>query len=269
MSALLSPLTALLSRRSREGDVVSMAITDDWLQGRTTFGGLVATLGVQAMHDVAGRAAPLRALQTNFIGPVGAGPVQVAVTTLRAGKNMRQVQATVSQGGEPAALLVGVFGAARETALPVLRPQQPAAATAASEARVLPFIAGVTPNFTQHLQMGWAEGPIPFSGQPGWNTRIHLRLKDEALDPELLTVLLSDAPPTPALGQLKERKPASSVSWSLELRSPPQPIPADGWWRIDMDTKAAGEGYVNQAATLWTPEGQLASLGYQLVAVYG
>ena len=42
-----------------------------------------------------------------------------------------------------------------------------------------------------------------------------------------------------------------------------------GWWRIDMDTKACAEGYANQAATLWTPDGQLASLGYQVVAVYG
>ena len=263
-----TPLTTLLDQRRRNGDVVTFSITEDWLQGRTTFGGLVATLAVQAMHDVAGRAAPLRALQTNFIGPAGAGEVQVAVSTLRAGKNMRQVQASVSQGGELAALLVGVFGVTRETLLPLMRPQQPAVAVPASEARPLPFIAGVTPNFTQHLQMSWAEGPIPFSGGAGWNTRIHLRLKDEALDPELQTVLLSDAPPTPALGQLKDRKPASSVSWSLELRSPADPQPADGWWRIDMDTKAAGEGYVNQAATLWTPDGQLASLGYQLVAVY-
>jgi acyl-CoA thioesterase len=248
---------------------VSFSITEDWLQGRTTFGGLVATLAVQAMHDVVGRVAPLRALQTNFIGPVGAGTVQVAVTTLRAGKNMRQVQATLSQGGELAAMLVAVFGAARESALPAMWPQRPGVATSAEAAQVLPFIAGVTPNFTQHLQMAWAEGPMPFSGGEGWNTRIHLRLKDEALDPELLTVLLSDAPPTPALGQLKERKPASSVSWSLELRSPVRPAPADGWWRIDMDTKACAEGYANQAATLWTPDGQLASLGYQVVAVYG
>lgn len=268
MSTPATPLTALLAQRQREGDTLSFTITDDWLQGRTTFGGLVATLAVQAMHDVVGRAAPLRALQTNFVGPVGAGSVQVVVTTLRAGKNMRQVQAALLQEGELAAMLVGVFGAARETVLPMMWPERPAVAMAADAARALPFIPGVTPNFTQHLQMCWAEGPVPFTGGEGWNTRIHLRLKDEALDPELLTVLLSDAPPTPALGQLKDRKPASSVTWSLELRSPAAGVPADGWWRIDMDTKAAAEGYVNQAATLWTPDGRLASLGYQVVAIY-
>lgn len=264
----LTPLTALLARRRRDGDTLGYSIPDDWLQGRTTFGGLVATLAVQAMHDVTGRATPLRSLQTNFIGPVGAGPVEVAVRVLREGKNMRQVQAMLTQGGQLAALLVGVFGAARETVLPTHRPRQPAVAVDAEASHAMPFIAGVTPNFTQHVQMRWAEGPIPFTGGEGWSTRIHLRLKDEALDPELLTVLLSDAPPTPALGQLKQRAPASSVSWSLELRAPAEPAAADAWWRIDMDTKAAAEGYVNQAATLWTPDGRLASLGYQVVAIY-
>jgi hypothetical protein len=36
-----------------------------------------------------------------------------------------------------------------------------------------------------------------------------------------------------------------------------------------METKAGADGYVNQSAKLWTPNGQLASLGYQVVAVYG
>ena len=38
---------------------------------------------------------------------------------------------------------------------------------------------------------------------------------------------------------------------------------------LDKDALATGEGYVNEKTTLWTPCGQLAALGYQVVAVYG
>jgi hypothetical protein len=38
---------------------------------------------------------------------------------------------------------------------------------------------------------------------------------------------------------------------------------------MDKDALAAGAGYVNERTTLWTPDGQLAALGYQVVAVYG
>jgi hypothetical protein len=38
---------------------------------------------------------------------------------------------------------------------------------------------------------------------------------------------------------------------------------------VDTDVIAAAGGYVNQVSKLWTPSGELASIGYQVVAVYG
>ena len=79
------------------------------------------------------------------------------------------------------------------------------------------------------------------------------------------TVLLADAPPTPVLGRMKTPGPASSVTWALELR----PVAAaEGWWRVDSEAQASGQGYVNQQSTLWAPDGSLAAYGYQVVAVY-
>ena len=90
----------------------------------------------------------------------------------------------------------------------------------------------------------------------------------QGVDAELLSVLLADAGPTPALAMLPGFAPASSVSWALELR-PVGGIDAQGLWRMDKDAIATGEGYVNETTTLWTPCGQMAALGYQVVAVYG
>jgi len=79
----LTPLSDLLAHRRQQGTAVEFEIPDDWLQGRTSFGGLVSVFAVQAMRDVASGAWPghvsLRALQTNFIAPVEQGALTVSV----------------------------------------------------------------------------------------------------------------------------------------------------------------------------------------------
>lgn len=269
------PFSQLVAGRRREGDTVRFSITEDWLQGRTTFGGLIAALAVQAMHDLGGEGLPpLRALQTNFAGPVGAGEMAVQVRVLRSGKNMRQVQAQVTQVGDDgapaiAAVLLATFGHARQSVLPTLLPTAQPIAVAAEQAQRVPYIPGMTPAFIQQFDMRWAEGPVPYSGGDGWNTRLYLRLRDDAdVHPELRCVLLADTPPTPAIGRLPQRAPSSSVTWALELRPLAAGAPVDGPWRMDMDTLAAADGYVNQRGLLWAPDGALVALAYQVVAVY-
>lgn len=272
-NATATPLAQLLASRRREGHRVSFLVTPDWGQGRTTFGGLLSVLVVQAMRDVCGADWPLRALQTNFVGPVAPGVMDVEVTLLRQGKNIRQIQARVTQldahGQEQVGgVLLGVFGTGRESALPHLRPQQEVVTKGPDEVPKWPFVPNITPAFTQHLDIRHADGVIPFTGAKEWHSRTYIRLnKVEGVDAELQSVLLADAGPTPALGQLQGFAPASSVSWALELR-PVEVGDPKGFWRMDKDALATGEGYVNEKTTLWTPCGQLAALGYQVVAVY-
>ena len=275
MSAPLTPLHALLASRTVAPDrrTVAFDVPADWSQGRTTFGGLVATLAVQAMRDLAGAAwdpsVTLRALQASFIGPVAPGPVAVAVTVLREGRHVRQVQALVQQQGQTAAHLLGVFGSPRETVVPQKAPAQPAVDRSPDDAITTPYVPGITPEFTRHIDCRWAEGQLPYSGADSWHHRLHLRLRSEAVEAELLTVLLADTPPSPVLSQFRTPAPASSVSWELELRPVASAAQGDAWWRVDTDVIAAAGGYVNQVTQLWTPGGELAAIGYQVVAVYG
>jgi acyl-CoA thioesterase len=268
-----STLAQLLTARQKDGERVSFTLTADWQQGRTTFGGLLSSLVVQAMRDVCGADWPLRALQTNFVGPVAPGVMHVDVLLLRQGKNVRQVQARVmqadAQGDEQVGgVLLGVFGTGRPSDLPHLRPEQGPVAKSADAAFRWPYIPNMMPAFTQHLDFRHAEGAMPFTGSPEWHSRTWVRLlQSDGVDAELQAVMLADAGPTPALGQLKGFAPASSVSWALELR-PVAFSDAQGFWRMDKDALATGEGYVNEKTTLWTPDGQLAALGYQVVAVY-
>ena len=244
-----------------------------WAQGRTSFGGLIAAYAVQAMRDIAGAGWPanvsLRALQTSFIAPIGSGKVDVAVRLLREGKSVRQVQAEVRKDGQTCSVMLGVFAVPRASALAVLRPTRPAPARQVDELASMPFVQGAVPNFLQHFETRWADGPLPFSGGSGSAISIHMRPRVHDADivsNEVLTVLLADLTPTPVMGQFKQPTPMSSISWALELR-PVEGDPGDGWWRADTDALVVDGGYVNQAGRLWAPDGSLAALAYQVVTV--
>jgi acyl-CoA thioesterase len=245
----------------------------DWGQGRTLFGGLLSALSVVAMRDVCGQDWPLRALQTSFVGPVAPGVFEIQVILLRQGKHVRQVQALIRQNDPQgqsvvAGVLLAVFGNGRESSLPLLTPIQRPTARSVQEATALPFMPGLTPNFVQHVDFRLAEGSFPFTGADSWSDCTYVRVNDsQGLDSELLSVILADVGPTPALSRLKAPAPASSVSWALELRPVPD-VDLQAHWRTDRDTLAAGEGYVNDRTLLWTPDGRLAALGYQVQSVY-
>ena len=270
MSAL-HPFSQLIDTRRTLGDSVSFAITDDWLQGRTSFGGLVAA---QALRERAGAAWPagvrLRALQTSFVAPVGPGELLMLVNVLRQGKNVCQVMAQARQGDQVVAVCLGTYGADRTSALVARRPLPDDSIPAVDARPTAPARTGQAPTFLQHFDLRWAAGPPPISGGQGWCTSLYLRLRDAGLaqlSSELQTVLLADLSPTPVIGQLSTPSPNSSVTWALELRAIAATSPT-GWWRADNESLMVEGGYVNHAAKLWSPDGQLAAFGYQVVSVF-
>lgn len=269
----LIPLPELIARRRVASDAVHFEVGDDWAQGRTCYGGLISTLGVVAMRDIAaaafGDAASLRGLQTCFVGPVSPGAVEIGVQLLRQGRNVCQVLAQARQDGQVAAVLIGVFGAERASSLQPLLPQRAAPRREAADLPAPP--RGIGPTFLAHFDTRWAEGSPPFSGGEGHRSSIHMRLADgaaAALATELLIVLLADLPPTPAVGQLRQPGANSSVTWALEPR-PVDKGASDGWWRADNESTMVAGGYVNHRSTLWAPGGELAAYGSQVVAVFG
>ena len=269
------PFSTLVADRRRDGHTVSFEIADDWQQGRTAYGGVVSAVAAQAMRDVAGADWPddvvLRALQGSFVSVIEPGRVQVAVEVLRQGRNVCQVMSRVGKAGRLGAVLMGVYSAERTSALAPRRAQRPAASHDADALPAVPFMTGRMPAFLQHLEMRWAEGTVPYSGTPGHRSVIHLRLRDadaNVIVPEVLTVLLADAPPTPVIGELQAPAASSSVTWALELR-PRSGMEGTGWWRVDSESVLVEGGFVNHAARLWAPEGGLAARGAQLVTVFG
>jgi len=260
-----TPFSALVSRmRTSEGQS-TLDVPDDWLQGRTLFGGLQAVVGLAAMRSVAPDA-PLRSLQVTFLAPVPGGPVRAVAKVLRSGRSTTHVEARVVEGDNTLALMVGVFGTARPSSV-TLRPAQPPVAS--TNGVELPWIPGATPNFTQHFRARWIVGAPPRAGVTGADNVIELAMRDEGKATEYHVLAMADFIPPIALSHLKAMVPAASLSWMLELlHEDVGSLPLEGW-RVDAQMTAADGGYTHQSLTLWGPGGIPVALGRQTMVVFG
>lgn len=252
----------------RQADGVWTAnASEDWLQGRSLFGGLQAALALKAMRGLVPQGGPLRTLQVTFLSPVPAGPVRARAQLLRAGKNATHVEGRlVDQGGQALCLAIGIFGAARASAVRIA-PQQPAVE---GEPRKFPFIKGVTPDFTQHFAMCWRRGGMPFTGSGLPENVLDLDMHDGgATTTEEHVLAIADVIPPVALSLLKTPVPGSSMTWMLELLTDRiAALPLQGW-RMDAQVVAAADGYTSQSGLLWGPGGVPVALSRQNMVIFG
>lgn len=93
---------------------LDVTITEDWGQGRASFGGLMVALQYEAMRAQVSSERALRSLAVTFVGPAEPGvPVSFEVEVLREGKAVSQVLGRAVQNGQVVTLVQGSFGGAR------------------------------------------------------------------------------------------------------------------------------------------------------------
>jgi acyl-CoA thioesterase len=250
----------------RDGDTWIAAISEDWLQGRSAFGGIQAALAVRAMRALVSTDVPLRSLQVAFLAPVPAGDIRIAVKVLRQGKSVTQVEARLMEGDDTVCLLMGVFGAPRTSKLNLL-PSQPSV-QAMSKPHVLRYVPGLLPQFTQHFDARWLQGDVPFSGSTKTGQVVDISLKDDGVADEAHVIAFADFIPPVALSMLDQPAPGSSLTWMLELFADSRGLPLSGW-RIDAQLQAALDGYTSQQVMLWGPGGEPIALSRQSMVVFG
>ncbi|HKU16541.1 MAG TPA: thioesterase family protein [Steroidobacteraceae bacterium] len=244
-----------------------ITVTDDWGQGRATFGGLVAAAGNEAMRRLVASDRPLRSLQTTFVGPAGAGTWSMHARVLRVGKAVTLAHCDILDGDQVAAIQVGVYGLARQSSV-TAKPPVAEAPRRAEELNELRFQPERTPPFMQHFAHRWARGARPYSGIRS-DSSCFIRHRDPARLTESHVIALVDCIPSPALSILTAPAPASSLVWNLEFIEHDLGFGSDEWWRIDTDIDAAGEGYVSQTGLLLDPRGRPVALTRQVFAVFG
>jgi acyl-coenzyme A thioesterase PaaI-like protein len=261
-----TPFSVLMSSMRAGAGEAELHVPNDWLQGRTMFGGLQAAVALAAMRSLVPQA-PLRSLQATFLAPVPGGGVRSRARVLRSGKSTTYVESRIVAGDDTLALFVGVFGLPRPSTVKLIPQQAPAASS--SPAIDMPWKPGITPNFTQHFKARWIVGGPPFSGMGHPENVIELGMRDSGRATEYHVLAMADFIPPIALAYVKERIAAASVTWMLEmLIEDVSALPLEGW-RMDAKMMAADSGYTNQSLVLWGPGGVPVALGRQCMVVFG
>jgi acyl-CoA thioesterase len=257
----------VLGSVARDGDGWTATVTPDWLQGRSVFGGLQAALALRAIRSLVAEL-PLRVLQTTFIAPVPGGAIRLEARVLRSGKTTVHAEARILAGSDVAAIVIGVFGKARASAVslaPRPRPLPPSAP---------PFVMPATPEkfptFLQHFDMRWLQGALPGSGSPLDEAIIEVGVRDSGPASEEHVLAIADATPPLALAKLPTHVPGSSLTWTLEMlrEGSFSSLPLAGW-RLDVELVAGGGGYTSQSEVVWAPGGDPVALSRQCMVVFG
>lgn len=259
------PFSQLLQGLQRAGDGFAAEVTPDWMQGRTTYGGLSGALCLQATRKLLPDLPRLRSAQFAFIGP-GGGAITITPTVLRQGKSSVFVGVDLhgEQGLATRAILT--FAAPRRSAYEHAdAPAPPAGPIEGAE----PFFRSGTggPNFSHHFETRVAGGAVLVSqSQP--EILMWLRHKDPGAGVgEAALIALGDVAPPAAMAMFTEPAPLSTMTWSLDLVEEPEPD-AD-WFLFSSRGDAVADGYSSQTMGLWTASGRPAVLSRQTVALFG
>ena len=264
--------SAVLASISAAPSALQVTVPEDWLQGRTVFGGLQMALAARAMRAAMPtevRELPLRSAQITFVGPVeGGAPIELQARLLRQGRSTVHARCDLVQAGAVGASAIAIFGVARPSQFvrempapdPGRRPNAPG----------MPgFQSSFAPAFTQHFEAHWAYGDVPFSGFDEPRSMIYARLRDRECGPEDALLALADVIPTPVLSMLNRPAPASSLSWMIEVLRDPGALDLHDWALIDTEVRAGTAGYLSQTSVLYGSDGHAYSVSHQTVGVFG
>lgn len=257
--------SALLNGLKKGNDnLFSTTITKNWMQGRTTYGGLSAALCLKAVELEFQDLAPLRSAQINFIGPAG-GEVNIRTKVLRQGRSVSYISAEMFGEKGLATHAVFCFGAHRDSRLNERFTKKPEVADV-SESK--PFFDNeMRPAFVDNYEVFLAQGGQPISDSTDHEHYIWTRHKDSEANDLAALIGIADMPPPAVLPMFKEFAPISSMTWMMNFLS--EDIQTkDGWWLLRSAAEHAQDGYSSQDMQIWNTDGELVISGRQNVAIF-
>lgn len=268
-------MTTFNSYLSQARTQTSLALDASWGQGRTTFGGMSAALLIESIEQLRDEDQCLRSVNVHFCAPLSTNEtIDCSTQLLRAGKSTAHYQALAQQQGQIGTLLTACYGRARSSA--VMVPSLAIELGQPGKGQMMPFIKGITPDFTQHLEFCYVEGGLPFSKSTHNHLRGWMRFRQSDNDQSLMKyahlLALIDAWPPVLLQKLSHPAPCASVTWNVELVTPlselEQPLMDTDWLWYEADIRQAQDGYGHTEARVYSNNGTLLALSRQLVAVY-
>jgi len=262
----MTEFTALLSAMTEESGTFRAFLTDDWLQGRTAYGGLSAALCLEAARRAVPDLPPLRSAQFALIGPAS-GPLSMTPTVLRRGKSAVFVNVDLTGEAGLAVRAVLSFGVARPSTIAHSALPMPAVARIADSPPFFPQDRSPI-SFQQHFESRIAGGTRPVTPGARPEYRIWFRHRDaQAREGIVPLIALADAPPPAIMAMFPQFAPISTMTWSIDMLTD-NPRTTDGWWLIQSVATTAHQGYSTQAMMVWNAGGEPVLVHSQNVAIF-
>lgn len=246
-------------------------IPEGWLQGRTIYGGLVASILMhKAIATIADESKGLLSASVTFVGPVQLAKVKLSAEILRQGKSVTTIEVRLWQDDAVQTILLASFGVLRDSSI-VVHHEEPAPEYPAVEQLQIAQHHPLAPECFKQMQMIWAEGQYPCTASPkpdfgGWFRFDPALHENRALQTADLMAAFDMWPPG-VLPMFKTMASASSLTWQLTCVHPLQSNLHD-WLKYKVFTDYAAHGYATEQAQLWDSTGRLIAISRQVVTVF-
>ncbi|MBA3982633.1 MAG: thioesterase family protein [Acidimicrobiia bacterium] len=232
-----------------------------WEIGQASNGGYLLALAARAMSEMAER--PPLTVTGHYLAPVPPGPASVDVETVRSGRRLATLRATLHRDGRPLVTLLGTFGRAPESdvarmdgAPPELEPYELSPPVAASGEPPFPTINDRLANRLRRGDDGFRFGsPTGRAEVAGW-----LAFADHGPIDELGLLLAADAFPPPVFNS------GLPVAWvpTLELTVHVRAVPVPGPLRVLFRSRFISGGLLDEDGEMWDASDRLVALSRQI-----
>lgn len=243
-----------------------LQIGSNWSQGRTTYGGLGAALGVTSLRSLVPADRPLRSVLVSFAAPIPVGAtVRVDREILRQGGSATSAQVRMIADGTPATVLVATYGAPREAG--GVEPEKAKDMPNESDLALSPTVPGM-PGFLDSFDVKWVGNGIPTANSKDTRLQVFARLRDaDGVDAAAQFLALADMPPPIMMSHYPVPTAGATMSWSLDFVKPPRDW-MGGWIYFDYALLSAQNGYCQQAGKLYDETGGLLAVSHQTMVYF-
>lgn len=236
-------------------------IPANWLQGRTSYGGLSTALAYHCARLSVEEAPPLRSAQVAFVGPMN-GDVEIRCDLLRRGRNTAFVEARILSADGVGFAGTFIFMNPRRSSIEFADIPAPDAGPVPSPEDIR---HGPTEFFTSNMDYS-GKRLVLGEGKPvleGWQ-RITER---SGLDSMTELLCIGDGLPPAAMGLMTEPGMVSSMNWQVNLLTA-EPETVDGWWYLQSRAHHAHDGASSQHMTVWNQRLEPVMEATQSVALF-
>lgn len=260
----MSSFDSIMGAIQRDGDGWRAHGPENWMQGRTLYGGVSAAIALRACELAVPDLPPLRSAQIAFVGPVPQD-LRVQTTVLRRGRSVTYMGADILDDGKVVLRALFAFGAARQSQY---HAEAPTAPDCPAPADCPDFLGGHRASFMKNIDQHLAGELRPLAGAARGDLMLWVRHNQPVRPGMAALVALGDALPPAAYTRFTAPLVLSSATWSFELLEPER-VTGVGWHLLRSVDDNVESGYSMQAMHMWGEDGRAILKGRQAVAIFG